>query len=84
MAIPKVGVRRIKRKNGYVFQLDYTFNGKRIREIVESSRAKAELLFALIVAPCECRTSASLSFLIICSVLNLTFPISILLVILSL
>ncbi len=34
-------------------------------------------------APCDSRTSASRNFLIICSVVNLTFPISILLVILS-
>lgn len=48
MAIPRVGLRKIKRKNGYVYQVDYTINGKRIREIVGSNKTEAEAIAATV------------------------------------
>lgn len=34
MAIPQVNLRKIKRTKGYVFMLDFSINGRRIREVV--------------------------------------------------
>lgn len=34
MAVSKVGLRKIKRKTGYLYQVDYTLNGKIFREVV--------------------------------------------------
>lgn len=44
MGTPKVGLNKIKRKTGFVYQIDYKINGKRKREIVGSSKKEAELV----------------------------------------
>ena len=43
MAVSKVGLNRIRRKNGYVYQINYTVNGIRKREVVGSNKRQAEL-----------------------------------------
>ena len=43
MAVPKVGLIRIHRKKGYVYQINYTINGIRKREVVGSSKRQVEL-----------------------------------------
>ena len=43
MAVPRVGLRKVKRKNGYVYQIDYTIDGKRKRETVGTNKRQAEL-----------------------------------------
>ena len=43
MAVPKVNLAKVKRKNGFVYQVDYTINGKRHREVVGSNKHSAEL-----------------------------------------
>lgn len=44
MAIPIVKIRKIKRKNSFVYQLDYTILGIRKREVVGSNKNTAELI----------------------------------------
>jgi integrase len=44
MAAPKVSLRKIKRKNGIVYALDFRVKGKRIREMVGSNKSDAELV----------------------------------------
>ncbi|NQV36486.1 MAG: site-specific integrase [Candidatus Marinimicrobia bacterium] len=44
MASPRVNLRKIQRKSGYVYQIDYTVNGKRFREVVSTRRRDAELI----------------------------------------
>jgi integrase len=46
MSTPKVNLRKIKRKSGIVYQLDYSFQNRRIREIVGSNKRDAELIQA--------------------------------------
>ena len=48
MSIPKVNLRAVKRKSGTVYQLDFTVNGRRIREMVGSKKREAELIQAKI------------------------------------
>ena len=43
MPSTSVSLRRIKRNKGYVYQIDYRVNGKRIREVVGPDRRTAEL-----------------------------------------
>ena len=42
MAIPKVNLKKIKRRTGLIYQLDFSVNGKRIRESVGSNKQQAE------------------------------------------
>lgn len=42
MAYPKVNLRKIKRKKGYSYFIDYTVDGKRHRHIVEGNKHTAE------------------------------------------
>lgn len=42
MAIPKVNLRKIRRKSGISYLLDYTVNGKRTRECVGSNKQTAQ------------------------------------------
>ena len=44
MAIPKVNLKKIKRRTGLIYQLDFRVNGKRIRESVGSNKQQAELI----------------------------------------
>jgi len=44
MAYPKVTLRRMKRKKGYVYLADYTINGKRHRPVVSDNRREAEAI----------------------------------------
>ena len=44
MSIPTVTIRKIKRKKGFVYQLDYIIEGKRIREVVGSNKHVATLI----------------------------------------
>lgn len=46
MAVPKVNLRKVKRKNGTTYFLDFTVKGRRIREAVGSNRKDAELIQA--------------------------------------
>lgn len=46
MAVPKVTLRAIKRKKSKVYRLDYTVNGKRIRQTVGTNNHDAELAHA--------------------------------------
>ena len=48
MSIPKVNLRAVKRKSGTVYQLDFTVNGRRIREMLGSKKREAELIQAKI------------------------------------
>jgi len=43
MPSTKVNLKKIKRAKGYVYQIDYRVNGKRIREVVGSDRSTALL-----------------------------------------
>ena len=40
MKIPKVGLNKIKRKNGFVYQIDYTVNGIHRREVIGKIKEK--------------------------------------------
>jgi integrase len=42
MAYPKVNLRKIKRKKGYSYFIDYALNGKRYRKVVEGNKYTAE------------------------------------------
>ena len=44
MAIPKVNLKKIKRRTGVIYQLDFRVNGKRFRESVGSNKQQAELI----------------------------------------
>lgn len=44
MATPKIGLNKIKRKNGFVYQIDYTIDGRRIREVIGKNKREAELV----------------------------------------
>ncbi len=44
MATPKVSLRRLKRKNGTTYVLDFRVKGKRIRETVGTNKNDAELV----------------------------------------
>lgn len=44
--VPKVTLRRIKRSSGYVYQLDYWFEGERIRTAVGTNKRNAEAVQA--------------------------------------
>ena len=48
MSTPKVGLRKIRRKNKFVYQIDYTIDGKRKREAVGSNKSQALLYQAKI------------------------------------
>ena len=41
MAIPRVNLRKIKRQNSFVYMIDFTINGQRIRETVGSNKNNA-------------------------------------------
>ena len=43
MASTSVNLKRIKRNKGYVYQIDYRVNGKRVREVVGNDKRTAEL-----------------------------------------
>jgi integrase/recombinase XerC len=46
MATPKVNLTAAKNKNGTVYRIDYTVNGKRVRQRVGSNKYNAELIRA--------------------------------------
>jgi len=46
MSSPRVKVRSVKRKKLTVYQIDYTINGKRYREVVGTRKREAELIAA--------------------------------------
>jgi len=48
MGSPRVKVRSVKRKKQIVYQIDYTVNGKRYREVVGTRKREAELIAAKI------------------------------------
>lgn len=48
MKTPKVGLNKIVRKEGYVWQINYQLNGKRIREVVGNNKKEAQLYAAKI------------------------------------
>ncbi|MBK8947148.1 MAG: hypothetical protein IPM32_18050 [Ignavibacteriae bacterium] len=48
MSTPRVGLRKISRKNSKVYQIDYTINGVRKREIVGTNKNQAILYQAKI------------------------------------
>jgi integrase len=47
MAVPKVNLRKVKRKNGTTYFIDFTVNGKRFREAIGSNRKDAEVVQAV-------------------------------------
>jgi len=44
MTSPKINLKKIKRQKGYVYQLDYRLNGKRIRHSIGLDKKEAELI----------------------------------------
>ena len=48
MPSTSVNLKRLKRGKGYVYQIDYRVNGKRIREVVGTDKRTAELKRATI------------------------------------
>ena len=43
MKTPVVGINKIKRKNGHVYQINYRLNGRRIRGVISSNKKDPEL-----------------------------------------
>ena len=43
MKTPKVGLNKVARKDGFVRQINYQLNGKRIREVVGTNKKEAYL-----------------------------------------
>ena len=46
MNIPRVKLKSIRRKKGNSYQIDYSLNGKRIREIVAGNKKDAQIILA--------------------------------------
>ncbi len=46
MPTPIINLRKVKRKNGYMYMLDYTINGKRFRPTVGNNKREAEIIKA--------------------------------------
>ena len=46
--VPKVTLRKVKRKNSHIYQVDYWFNGKRVRTSVGTNKRNAEAIQAKI------------------------------------